>query len=267
MLTLARNLADRLLRLPELRGMKGSDFDGEAAAALERKIYEKKPILKTLYDEYCRPLEESAARARPGARMLEIGSGTSPLKKRIPSVMTSDVAPLPWLDMNCSAYALPFGDASIERIFSLFVIHHLGRFEDFLNEARRVLKPGGELVIVDPAITPFSRLYYKIHVDKMDLDVREWGFEGDGRLSDSNIALAWIAFFRDRERFQRLYPEFEIEKVEYSTCLSFLLTGGFRIRQLLPDFAIEALFAAENWIIRNITNKIAVTMAVTLKRT
>ncbi|MBI4665154.1 MAG: class I SAM-dependent methyltransferase [Nitrospinae bacterium] len=265
-LSLLRDLADKLLRLPELKGFEGKDFDSARAAEIERQVLRKKPALATLYNEYCRPFVESANRAGPGATMVEIGSGTSPLKDKVPGLITSDVTQVGWLDLSMSAFEMPFKSSSVDRLFLMFVCHHLGRFEDFLNEARRVLKPGGEMVIVDPAITPFSKLYYKIHVDKMDVTAKEWGFEGDGRLTDSNIALAWMAFFRDREKFQRMYPEFKIEKVEYNTCLSFLLTGGFRIRQLLPTFAINGLFALENWIIRNVTSKIAVTMAVTVKR-
>lgn len=266
MFSLVSKLADRLLRLPELRGFQSTDFDSVQAAQLERRIFGNKPILRHLYREYCRPMVESAGRAGPGARMLEIGSGTSPLKDYIPGIITSDVAAFPWLDLAASAYTLPFPDASLDRIFLLFVCHHLGRFESFLDEARRCLKPGGEMVIVDPAITIFSRQYYKLHVDKMDTGTKHWGFEGEGRLTDSNIALAWLAFFRDRERFDAQYPQFSIEQIDYNTSLAFLLTGGLRIRQLLPTAALKWVFALENWAIRHVSKELAVTMAITLRR-
>ncbi len=265
-LALLRDAADHYLRMPQLRGMSGADFDTVRAAEAERSVYEAKPILHVLYDEYCRPFVASAATAPADARMIEIGSGTSPLKRRLPNLVTSDVMPFPWLDLSCSAYQLPFADQSIDRFFLLFVMHHLGRLEDFFDEAVRCLKPGGEMVIVDPAITPFSKLYYKIHVDEMDVETTEWGFDGSGRLTDSNIALAWIAFFRDRERFEKRYPHLEIVKVEYNTTVAFLLSGGFRIRQLLPTMLLAPLFRFENWLIRNVSSKLAVTMAVTIRR-
>ena len=105
-----------------------------------------------------------------------------------------------------------------------------------------------------------------MHVDSMELQSNEWGFNGGGRLSDSNIALMWIIFFRDGERFKELYPELVVERVEYSTCLAFLLSGGVRIKQLLPTFVLKILFNVENWIIRHITSQISVTMALTIKR-
>jgi len=266
MLHFLRDLADKVLRLPEFRGFSGRDFDSTEAARLERSILARKAILHDLYDKYCQPFLESAARAPTGAVMLEIGAGTSPLKQRLPGVITSDVAQLDWLDLVCSAYALPFQSGSLDRIFLLFVCHHLGKIETFLNEAVRCLKPGGELVIVDPAITAFSRRYYTIHVDAMNIDAQTWSFSGDGRLSDSNIALAWIVFFRDRERFAILYPQLKLQSVRYNTCLCFLLSGGFRIRQLLPTPLLRALFRIENWVIRYVTKQLAVTMALTLRR-
>jgi SAM-dependent methyltransferase len=261
-----RNLADRCLRLPELRNFLGTDFDTVEATFIERQILEKKKILQFIYAEYCRPFVRSAKRMSERAKMMEIGSGASPLKQRIPELFSTDVIFLPWLDLSCSAWELPFRNASLDRIFLMFVFHHLGKIEAFLNEARRCLRPGGEMVIIDPAITVFSKLYYKAHVDNMDYRTKSWGYQGAGRLTDSNIALAWIVFFRDRDRFREVYPEFVIEKVEYNTCMAFLLSGGFRIRQLLPTNILKMFFKMENWIIRNITQQIAVTMVLTIKR-
>ncbi|MBI5210448.1 MAG: class I SAM-dependent methyltransferase [Elusimicrobia bacterium] len=266
MLHLLRDAADRLLRLPELKGFEGKDFDAPEAAVREREIIRGKRILGVLYEEYCRPFVESARGLPPGARMLELGSGPSPLKDRLPGLICSDVVRLPWLDLACSAFELPFADATLDRIFALFSFHHFGRPRSFLAEARRCLKPGGELVLVDPAITLWSRLYYLVHVDRLDCEAPAWGFDEEGRLTGSNIALAWIVFFRDKEAFAKEFPELTVGKVEYNTCLAFLLSGGCRIRQLLPTAALAALFRAENWLIRNVSRQLAVTMAVTLRR-
>lgn len=262
-----RNLVDNLLRLPELRNFKDTDFDSPEAVAIQHEIFYKKKIMGILYHEYCRPFRESANRASKNAKMLEIGSGVSPLKEFIPALISTDLSFCPWLDLTSSAYTLPFKNNSLDRLFLMFVFHHLGRVEEFLNEAYRCLKLGGEIVIIDPAITIFSKFYYKyFHVDKMDLRLKEWYFDGEGRLSNSNIAMAWIIFFRDRERFKKLYPDFVIEKIEYNTCLAFILSGGLRIRQLLPTSILRALFSIENWIINHISKEIAVTMSLTIKR-
>lgn len=262
-----QNLLDNLLRLPELKNFKDIDFDSVKSAAIHRAIFNKKKIMGILYKEYCRPFIESANRVSKNAKMLEIGSGASPLKEFIPALISTDLFFCSWLDLTSSAYNLPFKNNSLDRIFLMFVCHHLGKIKGFLDEARRCLKSGGEIVIIDPAITIFSKFYYKyFHVDKMDLQLKEWYFDGEGRLSNSNIAMAWIIFFRDRERFNKLYPDFVIEKIEYNTCLAFILSGGLRIRQLLPTNILKILFNVENWVIGRISKEIAVTMVLTIRR-
>ena len=234
---------------------------------MQRKIFEKKKIMGILYSEYFHPFLESVNRAPEKARMVEIGSGVSPLKKAIPILVTTDLFLCPWLSLSLSADRLPFKNNSLDRLFLMFTCHHLGRIDEFLNEAYRCLKHGSEMVIIDPAITPFSKFYYKhFHIDKIDLVAKNWGFSGSGRLSDSNIALPWIVFVRDAELFSKMYPDFIIERIEYNTCLAFLLSGGLRLRQILPTFILRTLFIIENWIIRNISDKIAVTMILTIKR-
>lgn len=267
MLLYLRNFIDGLFRLPEFKGFGESDFDTSRAAVIQREVFKKKKILGILYREYSRPFLESAHRAPEKAKMVEIGSGVSPLKEAIPNLVNTDLFVSPWLNLSSSAYSLPFKNDSLDRLFLMFTCHHLGRIKEFLNEAYRCLKAGGEMVIIDPAVTSFSKFYYKyFHVDRIDLESKDWGFGGNGRLSNSNIALPWIVFVRDKELFNKMYPDFVIEKTEYNTCLAFLLSGGLRIRQLLPTGILKALFKIENWFIRNVSNKIAVTMVLTIKR-
>lgn len=49
------------------------------------------------------------------------------------------------------AYALPYPDASFDRVLSSLVLHHLSHDDKLrtLREARRVLRPGGELHVAD----------------------------------------------------------------------------------------------------------------------
>lgn len=256
----------RRLRQPELAEFDGRNQDSLEYTQFQRRIISRKPFLKFIYDQYSQPFLRSARRAPKDARMLEIGAGISPLKSHIPSLICSDVVRFDWLDLACSAYELPFADQSLDRVFAMFVLHHLGRLETFLDEVRRCLKPGGELVIQDPAMTLFSRQYFKLHVDACVPDATDWRFDGDGRLSDSNVALAWMAFIRDRDRFEHLYPELEIVSIEYDTIFSFLLCGGLSFRQLLPDRMLRALFAFESWIISNVSSALAVHMTVTIRR-
>jgi SAM-dependent methyltransferase len=53
--------------------------------------------------------------------------------------------------VNGDAYTLPFLDQSVDCVLSVYCFEHLRRLPDCLKEIRRVLKPGGELLVGLPA--------------------------------------------------------------------------------------------------------------------
>jgi SAM-dependent methyltransferase len=129
------------------------------------------PLVKLIGgDQARRALLEHAA-LRPGQVVLDVGCGTGSLATLIkglhPGVQVVGVDPDPkalarakrkgerarvsiQLDRGF-ADALPYADASFDRVLSSFVFHHLSRHEKarMLSEARRVLKPGGFLCLLD----------------------------------------------------------------------------------------------------------------------
>ncbi len=56
--------------------------------------------------------------------------------------------------MNASK--LEFPDGYFDAIFDFGIIHHIPNWRDALREMRRVLKPGGELILEDLSIASFS---------------------------------------------------------------------------------------------------------------
>ena len=53
-------------------------------------------------------------------------------------------------------------------------------------------------------------------------------------MSAANGALPWILFVRDRARFERDYPEWQVELVRPGWPLRYLLSGGVSLRTLMP---------------------------------
>lgn len=267
MLDVVKKHIDRRLRLPQLRGFTDKDFDSPSHARIQQEIFEQKPVLQFLYREYARLFIRSASAVPPAGRMVEVGSGPNILKKFVPNIITSDVARLDGVDLVFSASKLPFKDASLDRLFFMYVFHHVSDAEGLLNEAYRCLKNNGEMVIIDPAINAFSKFYYSyMHVDMLDVHAEKWGFSGGGRLSASNIALLWIVLERDKELFHRKFPRFQVEETEYVNCISFLLSGGFRLRQLAPAWFIKGLFRCERWFMKRVSRSIAVSMSVVIRK-
>jgi SAM-dependent methyltransferase len=136
-------------------------------------------ILLPLYDPMVRLLGADGARrklfeqagALPQHRLLDIGCGTGTLavaiKGWLPGAQVTGIDPDPHALARARrkargagvsiafdqgfADALPYPDASFDRVFSSFMFHHLpsGTKLTALREVRRVLKPEGSLHLLD----------------------------------------------------------------------------------------------------------------------
>jgi len=86
--------------------------------------------------------------------ILEVGSGTSPLKQFLPNVVTSDVLDLPYLDLVFDCHDIDKLDAvkdgSLDVITLTNVLHHLKSPIAFLNRAANKLKSGGKVIATEP---------------------------------------------------------------------------------------------------------------------
>jgi ubiquinone/menaquinone biosynthesis C-methylase UbiE len=87
---------------------------------------------------------------------------------------------------------LPFGDGSFDAVIYSYSLHHVpvDEIPTALREARRVLRPGGRLVVVEPAIDPPDRAIAADVVDETVertavqdalTDAGEYGFDVERR--------------------------------------------------------------------------------------
>lgn len=63
--------------------------------------------------------------------------------------------------LNATSTVLPFSDKSVDRVVALESAQHFRPLNKFIEESRRVLKPGGLLIIAIPVVTrahPFFKL-------------------------------------------------------------------------------------------------------------
>jgi SAM-dependent methyltransferase len=114
--------------------------------------WESKPLLRQIYAEFYQRILRLIDPCIPG-RIVEIGSGIGNLKAHLPSAISTDLFPNPWLDLTCDGYELPFADGTLSHLVLFDVFHHLRAPNAFLREARRVLAPGGRLILFEPYIS------------------------------------------------------------------------------------------------------------------
>jgi len=99
------------------------------------------------------------------------------------------------------------------------VLQHVELPIRFFREAERLLRPGGRIVMVEPAITWGSTLFYRLlHQEpvRMSADPLVEGIPNPARDPyESNQAVPTLIVIKHRERFLRLFPKFSISCVEW----------------------------------------------------
>jgi SAM-dependent methyltransferase len=224
-------------RSPHAASSRG--LDDPAETLHRRQSLSRKPFLQAVYLSWYRRILPVLP---PGGsrRVLELGSGAGFLEKALPGVITSDVLLLPDVDLIARGEALPFASGSLDGIILVDVFHHIPMPRRFLSEAARGLRTGGVLAMIEPWRTPWSSFIYRFfHPEPFDPGARNWEFPSTGPLSGANGALPWIVFERDRAIFEREFPGLRVASVQLHTPFLYLLSGGFSLPALVPNFSFR----------------------------
>ena len=206
--------------------------------------------------------------------ILEIGSGTSPLKLFHPNVLTSDVLDLDYLDFVFDCHQIDkldaIDDGTLDVITLTNVLHHLRSPIDFLNRAAIKLKAGGKLIATEPFFSVISSLIFKyIHHEPVDLKITEPELrEMRGPLASANIALPWLIFYQHNKWLQSVGERFDLARISLRpfTAISYFATGGISRRLPIPGFLYRGLFAVDLALGRHFARLCASFFTVTLTR-
>jgi SAM-dependent methyltransferase len=210
-----------------------------------RQIWHTKPILRMIYGDF---IDRIALRCVSGPT-LEIGGGFVSLKSRLPDLWTSDIQYASWLDLVADAQCLPFADNVLGNIVMLDVLHHIEFPILFFREATRKLRPGGRIVMLEPAITWGSTLFYRLfHPEPVDMSMdplREGTARVDRNPFDSNQALPTLSATKNRDRFHQALPDLKIVETVWFSFAVYPLSGGFKPWSLVPARLAPALLRWE----------------------
>jgi SAM-dependent methyltransferase len=206
--------------------------------------------------------------------ILEIGSGTSPLKQFHSNIVTSDVLDLDYLDLVFDCHEIDklavIEDNSLDVITLTNVLHHLKSPIDFLNSAAAKLKRGGKVIATEPFFSILSTAIYKcLHHEAVDFDARMPELaQAHGPLTSANQALPWLIFFRKRDWLQSLDENFDVVGlyVRPFTALSYMITGGISHKLPVPHFLYRAFFPVDLALSRYFPRLCASFFTLTLTR-
>ena len=196
--------------------------------------WNKKPVLRAIYSDLYQKIENVAL----AGDTLEIGGGIGNFKIGSSRIIRSDIQHSEGLDVVADAQTLPFDNEVFSNIVLFDVLHHLQCPLLFFAEAQRILKPGGRVIMVEPGITPVSKLLYKMgHEEPVE---RGWDMndlckvDADKNPYDSNKAIPTILFKRDPQLFLAAVKGFKINSSDWLSLFAYPLSGGFKSWSLLP---------------------------------
>jgi SAM-dependent methyltransferase len=162
-------------------GRGGEQWNGTTWVEQQRQFYTARPHAHLQYSPqgvYAVHLTEhllQAAKIQPGGRVLEVGSGagrfTIPLLQRMQGTLTAfDLSETlldqlrrnlesasPTIQGRCELKAGNihrldeiFEAQQFDAVIGFFFLHHLNDLTDAIRQLRRVLRPGGQMVFIEP---------------------------------------------------------------------------------------------------------------------
>ena len=188
-------------------------------------------------------------------QVLEIGSGAGISRLFLKGIDITRTDFLDWSDENVrgniDAQNLPFANDEFSSVFGVDMLHHVPEPIKVVSEAIRVVSSNGIVVFVEPYVSSFSYLFYKLfHPEDTTLRLKvvndepikfESESSGDQIIAqkvflDNNI-LASVRMACDKN--------FNLEIV-YLSPFSFFATGGLNSRFGLGSGGVKTLIRFES---------------------
>jgi SAM-dependent methyltransferase len=233
-----------------------------------RAQWERKKSIRLLYRDFHRQLLDNC----PEGRVLDIGSGTAHIKEFSADIVSTDILPFPGIDAVADAHRLPFADQSFSGVVMLDVLHHLERPVEFLKEASRVLRVGGRLAMIEPAMTALARRFYdRFHEEPVDMQADAFAavkINPDRNPFDANQAIPSLLFATEpaRRRVEQTIPSLGVRRVDWLSLLAYPMSGGFQKWSLMPAPLVAPTLALERRVPAAIRKHVAFRMMVVLER-
>jgi SAM-dependent methyltransferase len=203
-----------------------------------------KPLLKRIYEGWYDTIQSHLPSC--SGPVLELGCGAGFLNERIKGYCATDLVKTPWVNCVADGTTFPFKNETFRAIVLVNVLHHLHKPLHFFAETERCLQRGGAILFIEPWVSPWSRFIFNFfHHEPFDSRDTQWEHEPVDPLSGVNSALPWIVFKRDRSRFESLFGNLRIERIEPFMPFLYLFSGGLTPFTFAPRFAFGSLCALE----------------------
>ncbi len=248
--------------------LEGIDVDSDRLVEVHRQIMLEKPMMNQVFkDFYNKCIELDNTYFSGTGQRIEIGAGVSFFKNEYPEVIATDIKEATNLDRVLDALNMDLADKSVSAFYGLNCFHHFPKPRKFFAELERTLVQGGGCVLIEPYYGPIATKMYKNLFDTeiFDPEQKEWESES-GIMQGANQALSYMVFIRDRDKFEREFPQLEIVKIEIlNNYLRYLISGGLNFRSLLPSF-ISPLIRGTEYLFKPINKYLGLHYAIVIRK-
>lgn len=239
MICLSKSIVHRCLNMVKIANFSISKHNDEIKMNL--LAWERKPLLRKIY----RCFYEMIASFLCGdgdARTTELGSGIGNIKEIVPNCIRTDMFENPWIDQVENAYKLTFSDSSLDNIILIDVFHHLRYPQTSLSEMKRVLKPGGRVVIFEPCMSLLGLLVYGLcHHENLGLRKEiemtapaSWTADDDSYYA----AQANASRIFGNKKYRECLDGWKVVAKKRLSAISYIASGGYSKSQMYPDCAL-----------------------------
>jgi SAM-dependent methyltransferase len=213
---------------------------------------------------------------RPDFIGVDVGCGAGFSREfiRCKKLLLTDLTTHDYLDIpRVDALHLPFDDGSLDFIIESNVLHHLPYPVRALNEARRVLRPGGFLLMHEvQASVLFCAVLRAMRHEGYSFDVKV--FDENALCTDpddpwaGNNAIPRLMFDR-RDDFLSLQPGWRILRDSPCECLMFLNSGGVTAKTAyvpLPALVLKGVERLDSFLANLAPNLLALGRRIALQK-
>jgi SAM-dependent methyltransferase len=211
--------------------------------------------LEALLDERFKFIKDGLP---PSARVLEVGAGRGHARRILDRVnlIQIDVETNTWLDAVASADSLPFPDSSFDAAIFVAVLHHFAFPMRALDEAARVLRPGGRMFISEPHGSFLLRYLLRfLRHEHFDRNVDPYSAKrckpAEWTAWDGNNAIPDL-IFGDAKRFEGRFPSLRMTHFRFCECFLFINSGGVNMRTPhvpLPKSMMPLVVRLDRWLV------------------
>ncbi len=212
------------------------------------EYWNRKPLLQILYGDFYRLIAQKLSNL-PESKVVELGSGLGNIKEFIPHCLRTDLFPNPWIDQVENAYQLSFADDSISDLIMTDVFHHLKYPGTALQEFHRVLRRGGRVIMLEPAVSLLGLLVYgAMHSEPIAVTRKiEWlapegwsAADVDYYAAQGNATRVFM-----RKKYRSLLQQWNWIETTRLSALAYAASGGFSGPQLYPRSVLMLIKGVE----------------------